>query len=127
MTRPPSIDAVQRAVAAEFKVPLRIMASRALERASSVPRQVAMALAYELTGHSSPAVARRFGDRDPTTVLHARDRIEERRALDRDLDATIRRLKATLLGERPAVAPEQVQLAFLHGPLFDLAGAAAHA
>jgi chromosomal replication initiator protein len=35
------------------------------------PRQVAMYLARELTEESLPAIARQFGGRDHTTVLHA--------------------------------------------------------
>lgn len=119
------IDDVKRAVAAEFSVPQRIMESYAQERASTLPRQVAMALAYELTGHSSPAVARHFGDRHHSTILYARDRLAERRAGDRSLDRKVCRVKASLVGEWPPATPCDAQLAFLDGPLFDLVGAPA--
>jgi chromosomal replication initiator protein len=46
------------------------------------PRQLAMYLARELTGESLPAIARQFGGRDHTTVLHAWRRTSARIATD---------------------------------------------
>jgi chromosomal replication initiator protein len=40
------------------------------------PRQIAMALAKELTSHSLPEIGDAFGGRDHTTVLHACRRIK---------------------------------------------------
>jgi len=39
-------------------------------RSLARPRQVAMALAKELTEHSLPEIGEAFGGRDHTTVLH---------------------------------------------------------
>ncbi|HLF66007.1 MAG TPA: helix-turn-helix domain-containing protein, partial [Gammaproteobacteria bacterium] len=41
------------------------------------PRQVAMALAKELTNHSLPEIGEAFGGRDHTTVIHACRLIKE--------------------------------------------------
>jgi hypothetical protein len=41
------------------------------------PRQVAAYLARTLTGHSLPEIARRFGGRDHTTIMHSVNKIEE--------------------------------------------------
>ena len=41
------------------------------------PRQVAMALAKELTSMSLPEIGDAFGGRDHTTVLHAQRKVEE--------------------------------------------------
>ena len=41
------------------------------------PRQMAMAMAKELTNHSLPEIAEAFGGRDHTTVLHACRKIKE--------------------------------------------------
>ena len=49
------------------------------------PRQVAMALAKELTNHSLPEIGDAFGGRDHTTVLHACRKIKELRETDRDI------------------------------------------
>jgi chromosomal replication initiator protein len=50
------------------------------------PRQMAMALAKELTNHSLPEIGDAFGGKDHTTVMHAVRRIEELRENDRDID-----------------------------------------
>ena len=50
------------------------------------PRQMAMALAKELTKHSLPEIGDSFGGKDHTTVLHAVRRIEELREDNRDID-----------------------------------------
>ena len=41
------------------------------------PRQIAMALAKELTSMSLPEIGDAFGGRDHTTVLHAKRKVEE--------------------------------------------------
>ena len=41
------------------------------------PRQIAMALAKELTSMSLPEIGDAFGGRDHTTVLHAQRKVEE--------------------------------------------------
>ena len=45
-------------------------------------RQVAMYLCRELTDHSLPAIARRFGGRDHTTVLHAHRKVQRQLLVD---------------------------------------------
>lgn len=65
------VDAIKCEVCARFDVPLREMQSRRRARVLARPRQLAMALAYELTPLSLPKVGELFGDRDHTTVLHA--------------------------------------------------------
>jgi chromosomal replication initiator protein len=47
------------------------MHSKKRSRAIARPRQVAMALAKELTQLSLPEIGSNFGGRDHTTVLHA--------------------------------------------------------
>ena len=41
------------------------------------PRQIAMALAKELTSMSLPEIGDAFGGRDHTTVMHAQRKVEE--------------------------------------------------
>ncbi len=53
--------------------------SKRRSRSIARPRQVAMALAKELTSHSLPEIGDAFGGRDHTTVLHACKRIKELR------------------------------------------------
>ena len=56
------------------------------------PRQVAMYLAREHTGETLPAIGRRFGGRNHTTVLHACRRTTERLARDPEVFESVRRL-----------------------------------
>ena len=62
------------------------------------PRQVAMALAKELTNHSLPEIGDAFGGRDHTTVLHACKRIKELRESDRRIGEDYMNLLRTLAG-----------------------------
>lgn len=64
-----SIEDVAQAVAAEFRVPEGSLTGVGRTAGISAARQVAFALAYELTGQSLPAIGRFFG-RDHTTVLY---------------------------------------------------------
>jgi len=65
-------------------------------RSLARPRQVAMALAKELTEHSLPEIGMAFDGRDHTTVLHAcrqiRQLMESDGKLHEDWDKLIRKL-----------------------------------
>jgi chromosomal replication initiator protein len=60
------------------------------------PRHVAMYLAKSVTGLSFPVIAKHFGGRDHTTVLHAVRKIERARLTDKALDAALHCLAARL-------------------------------
>ena len=62
------------------------------------PRQVAMALAKELTNHSLPEIGDTFGGRDHTTVLHGCRRIQALRETDKRIDDDYLNLLRTLTG-----------------------------
>ena len=72
-----SIDNIQKTVALYFNIKMSDMVSKRRNRAVARPRQVAMALAKELTNHSLPEIGDAFGGRDHTTVLHACRKISE--------------------------------------------------
>ncbi len=66
-----SIENIQKTVADYYKIRISDMHSKKRSRAVARPRQVAMALAKELTQLSLPEIGNNFGGRDHTTVLHA--------------------------------------------------------
>lgn len=66
-----TIDNIQRTVAEYYKIKVADLLSKRRNRSIARPRQVAMALAKELTNHSLPEIGDAFGGRDHTTVLHA--------------------------------------------------------
>jgi chromosomal replication initiator protein len=77
LTRQVSIDNIQKTVADYYKIKVAEMYSKKRVRSLARPRQVAMALAKELTPMSLPEIGEAFGGRDHTTVLHACRRVQE--------------------------------------------------
>jgi chromosomal replication initiator protein len=66
-----TINNIQKVVAEYYKIRVADLHSKTRSRQIARPRQVAMALAKELTTHSLPEIGDAFGGRDHTTVLHA--------------------------------------------------------
>ncbi|HYI43685.1 MAG TPA: helix-turn-helix domain-containing protein [Sphingomicrobium sp.] len=94
---PPTMLAVQEAVCAHFRQPLRIMTSCRRAREEARLRQVSMYLCRELTPRSLPEIGRFHGGRDHTTVIHAIRQTEKLRAEDPELDADIRAIARGLV------------------------------
>jgi chromosomal replication initiator protein len=90
------IDNIQRVVCDYYKIKLNDMASKRRSRSVARPRQVAMALAKELTNHSLPEIGEAFGGRDHTTVLHACRKIKELQAETADIREDMKNLLRTL-------------------------------
>lgn len=72
-----SIDNIQSTVAEYYKIKRSDLLSKRRNRSIARPRQVAMALAKELTNRSLPEIGEAFGGRDHTTVLHGCRKIKE--------------------------------------------------
>jgi len=77
-----SIDNIQKTVAGYYKIRVADLLSARRTRSITRPRQIAMALAKELTSHSLPEIGEAFGGRDHTTVLHACRKINELKESD---------------------------------------------
>lgn len=92
-TRQISLENIQKTVAEYYKIKVSEMYSKKKSRVVARPRQVAMALAKELTQLSLPDIGDAFGGRDHTTVLHACRRVAALRTtmpdIQRDYDALI--------------------------------------
>ncbi len=80
-----TIENIQKTVAEYFKLKVSDLLSKRRSRSVARPRQVAMALAKELTNHSLPEIGDAFGGRDHTTVLHAHRKIQELRESSHDM------------------------------------------
>jgi chromosomal replication initiator protein len=93
-----SIENIQKTVAEYYKIRLGDLLSKRRSRSIARPRQVAMALAKELTNHSLPEIGDAFGGRDHTTVLHGCRRIEALRDTDKRVDDDYLNLLRTLTG-----------------------------
>lgn len=91
-----TIDNIQKTVAEYYKIKMSDLLSKRRTRSVARPRQMAMALAKELTNHSYPEIGDSFGGRDHTTVLHACRKIEELRKESRDIKEDYSNLIRTL-------------------------------
>ena len=93
-----TIENIQKTVAEYHKIRIGDLLSKRRNRSVARPRQVAMALAKELTNHSLPEIGDAFGGRDHTTVLHACKRVKELRESDRRVAEDYMNLLRTLAG-----------------------------
>ena len=91
-----TIDNIQRVVSEYYKVKLSELLSKRRSRSIARPRQVAMALAKELTNHSLPEIGEAFGGRDHTTVLHACRKVKELQETSRDIGEDFKQLLRAL-------------------------------
>ncbi len=90
------IDNIQRTVAEYYNIKISDILSKRRNRTIARPRQVAMALAKELTNHSLPEIGEAFGGRDHTTVLHACRKIAELRESNTDVAEDYKNLNRVL-------------------------------
>ncbi len=91
-----SLDNIKRKVAEYYKIKVADLMSKRRNRSVARPRQVAMALAKELTQHSLPEIGDAFGGRDHTTVLHACRKIKELRDINSDISEDYQNLLRSL-------------------------------
>ena len=91
-----TIDNIQKTVAEYYKIKIADILSKRRSRSVARPRQVAMALAKELTNHSLPEIGDAFGGRDHTTVLHACRKIVQLREESHDIKEDYQNLIRTL-------------------------------
>jgi chromosomal replication initiator protein len=91
-----TIENIQKVVASYFKIRVNDLSSVKRTRTVARPRQVAMALAKELTKHSLPEIGQAFGGRDHSTVIHATKRVAALRESDPIMEEDYRNLHRQL-------------------------------
>ena len=91
-----TLESIQKTVAEYFKIRVSDLLSKKRTRSIARPRQIAMALAKELTNHSLPQIGEAFGGRDHTTVLHACRKVAELLETDSRIAEDHRNLFRTL-------------------------------
>ena len=93
-----SIDNIQKTVADYYKIKVSEMYSKKRSRNVARPRQIAMALAKELTQLSLPDIGEAFGGRDHTSVLHACRKVAALKStsheITRDFDSLLKVLRS---------------------------------
>jgi chromosomal replication initiator protein len=93
-----TVDNIQRTVADYYKIKITDMHSKKRTRNIARPRQLAMALAKELTQMSLPDIGDAFGNRDHTTVLHACRTIAALREKNHEINRDYHVLEQVLKG-----------------------------
>lgn len=91
-----TLENIQRTVAEYYQIRVSDLHSKRRNRSIVRPRQIAMALAKELTGHSLPEIGDAFGGRDHTTVLHACRKIADLCREERKIEEDYRNLSNIL-------------------------------
>ena len=87
-----SVPRIQKAVADYYKLTVDNLRVRSNARHVLFPRQIAMYLCKRLTKASYPDIARQFGGKHHTTVIHSVEKIESLIGKDSELGTTVKRL-----------------------------------
>ena len=91
-----TLENIQKVIAGYYKIKVADLLSKRRSRSIARPRQLAMALAKELTNHSLPEIGDAFGGRDHTTVLHAHRKVAELRQNDNRVEEDYKNLLSIL-------------------------------
>jgi len=70
-----TVELIQEIVAKQFRIRVEDLLSKRRSRDVTIPRQIAMYLAREMTDVSLPNIGKLFGGRDHSTVIHAHKEI----------------------------------------------------
>ena len=93
-----TINNIQKRIAEYFNIRVADLNSKKRNRNIARPRQIAMALAKELTNMSLPDIGDAFGGRDHTTVIHACRKIQELSQSDIKVSEDYNNLRRQLSG-----------------------------
>jgi chromosomal replication initiator protein len=91
-----TIQKIQKAVAASFKISVAELVSKSNAQQISGPRQIAMYLCKQLTKHSYPAIGRAFGGKHHTTVMHSYAKVDSLRRRDSEMQKLVNDLSESL-------------------------------
>lgn len=87
-----TMENIQKVVAEYFNLSFSDLRGKKKTKAVVFPRQLAMYITRDITEFSTTEIGMDFGGRDHTTVMHACQKIDERKKLDPTLDSTIQKL-----------------------------------
>ena len=92
-----TLENIQKVTAEYFNIRVSDLHSKRRSRSITRPRQLAMAIAKELTKNSLPEIGESFGGRDHTTVIHACKKIEELKLNDLKMVEDYNNIKRLLM------------------------------
>ena len=91
-----NIPDIQKTVTRHYGISVSDLLGRSRSQKVTMPRQVAMYLSRELTGHSTTEIAEAFQRKDHTTVMHAISKIKELVYKDSSIRLAIKEIRASL-------------------------------
>src|SRR6202790_2395500 len=94
-----TIPLIKERVAKGYAISVKEMEAQRRDQRVTLPRQIAMYIAWQLTGASLPQIAREFGKKDHTTAMYARDKIADMMEADEAFRNKIRSLVAQIQSE----------------------------
>jgi chromosomal replication initiator protein len=99
-----SVEKVQLAVCNYFSITMHEITGPNRSRKLAMPRQIASYLCRELTDASFPEIARKFGGRDHSSIIHSHKKIKQDMAVKLDLQNLLRYLTKLIKEEQPPQA-----------------------
>src|SRR6202171_3348576 len=94
-----TIPGIKERVAKHYGISIKEMEAQRRDQRVTLPRQIAMYIAWQLTGASLPQIAREFGKKDHTTAMYARDKIADMMDNDEAFRNKVRSLVAQIQSE----------------------------
>jgi chromosomal replication initiator protein len=84
-----TVESIQKLVANHFNLKVTELKSKNNSQQISFPRQVAMYLCKQMTECSLPEIGKRFGGKHHSTVIHAIQKIENKRTKEKDFERLV--------------------------------------
>jgi chromosomal replication initiator protein len=100
-----SIEKIQLVVCRFFDINLHDLTGANRSRKFTFPRQIASYLAREMTDFSFPEIARKFGGRDHTSILHSHRKIQQEISKDLNMQNLLKYLTKLIKEEPLAGSP----------------------
>jgi len=94
-----TIPLIKERVAKHYGISIKEMEAQRRDQRVTLPRQIAMYIAWQLTGASLPQIAREFGKKDHTTAMYARDKIADMMDADEAFRNKVRSLVSQIQTE----------------------------
>jgi chromosomal replication initiator protein len=91
-----TIALIKEKVARFHGITLKELEGQRRDHRLTVPRQIAMYLACDLTNASLPQIAREFGKKDHTTVMYARNKVKDQMERDPEFRSKLKSVMATI-------------------------------
>ena len=91
-----TIALIKERVARFHGITLKELEGQRRDHRLTVPRQIAMYLACDLTNASLPQIAREFGKKDHTTVMYARDKVKSQMERDPEFRSKVKSVLSSI-------------------------------